>query len=365
MFKHDHPIIREEKMKVLAFNSSARPVGQSKTLLVLSRLVKGMAEAGAEVEIVNLREKKINDCIGCFTCWTKTPGACIHQDDMTRELFPKWMAADIVIYASPLYHFTVNAAMKRFIERTLPVLKPYLIRKNIKEGTTHPLRGPHPAAVFVSVAGFPDESVFDALSYWARALTSRGNNLVAEIYIPGAEAMVHHWRGEEILAAVEQAGREIVLQGSVSPGTMQQIKQPIDDPDLVAAISNSSWKAMIAQGLTPAEADRQGLNYRPDSLDSFMAMLSFGFNPAKAEGRKGVLQFAFTDENPQECYFVIDEKSCIPHAGRAEQADCIVSGPFEVWADIIQGKADGGQMFMEGKYTAEGNFPLMMVFGKN
>jgi multimeric flavodoxin WrbA/putative sterol carrier protein len=351
-------------MKVLALNSSARPVGQSKTEMILSSFVKGMAAAGAEVEVVNLREKKINDCIGCFTCWTKTPGVCVHRDDMTQELFSKWMAADIAIYASPLYHFTMNAAMKRFIERTLPVLKPDLIRKNVKEGTTHPLRGPHPAAVFVSVAGFPDASVFDALSYWVKSLTSRGNKLLAEIYIPGAEALAHHWKRDEILAAVEQAGREIVLQRSVSPATMQQIGQPFEDPDLIAAISNSSWQTMIDLGLTPAEASRKDVNFRPDSLESFMAMLSFAFNPAKAAGKKGVLQFAFTDENPKECYFEIDERSCVPHAGRAEKADCTVSGPFAVWADILQGKADGGQMFMEGKYTADGDVSLMMVFGK-
>jgi hypothetical protein len=315
--------------------------------------------------MINLREKKINDCIGCFTCWTKTPGVCVHKDDMSLELFDKWMAADIVVYASPLYHFIVNAAMKRFIERTLPILEPWLIRKNVKEGTTHPLRGRHPAAVFLSVAGFPDASVFDALSYWARALTSRGNNLVAEIYIPGAEAMIHHWRKAEILEAAVQAGREIVQDGCVSAGTMNVLRQPCDDPDLIASMSNISWQAMIDQGITPAEAKRKGMDPRPDSLAGFMAMLSFGFNPLKAAGKKGILQFEFTGENPAECYFDIDQKHCIAHAGRAEKADCAVSGPFEVWADIIQGKADGGQMLMEGKYKASGDFTLMMVFGKN
>ena len=78
-------------MKVLAINSSARTQGQSKTKLMLDHLVEGMRDAGAEVEIVNLREKKINNCIGCFTCWTKTPGECLHKDDMTSDLFPKFL----------------------------------------------------------------------------------------------------------------------------------------------------------------------------------------------------------------------------------------------------------------------------------
>jgi len=77
-------------MEVLALNSSARTGGQSKTELMLSHLIDGMREAGADVDAVNLREKNIKNCIGCFTCMTKTPGKCVLKDDMTEELFPKW-----------------------------------------------------------------------------------------------------------------------------------------------------------------------------------------------------------------------------------------------------------------------------------
>ena len=78
-------------MKILALNSSPRTGGQSKTELMLNHLVEGMQDAGAEVEVINLHAKKINYCIGCYTCWTKTPGKCLHKDDMTEELFPKWL----------------------------------------------------------------------------------------------------------------------------------------------------------------------------------------------------------------------------------------------------------------------------------
>ncbi len=84
-------------MKVLALNSSPRKEGQSKTELMLKHLVNGMQEAGAAVETVHLRNKTIRNCAGCFTCWTKTPGICIHKDDMTKELFPRWLKADLVI----------------------------------------------------------------------------------------------------------------------------------------------------------------------------------------------------------------------------------------------------------------------------
>ena len=74
-------------MKVFGLNSSPRVGSQSKTELMLNYLVAGMRDAGAEVEVVNLREKTGRNCIGCFTCFTKTPGVCGHKDDMTTDLF--------------------------------------------------------------------------------------------------------------------------------------------------------------------------------------------------------------------------------------------------------------------------------------
>jgi multimeric flavodoxin WrbA len=153
-------------MKILAINSSPRSGGQSKTEFMLNHLVEGMQEAGAKVEVVNLRKKEIKNCIGCFTCWTKTPGKCLHKDDMTNELFPKWLEADLVVYATPLYYHFMNAAMSTFLERTLPAIQPFFERSEGK--THHPLRQKVPSTVLLSVCGFPEESEFDALSEFVK-----------------------------------------------------------------------------------------------------------------------------------------------------------------------------------------------------
>lgn len=46
--------------------------------------------------------------------------------------------------------------------------------------------------------------------------------------------------------------------------------------------------------------------------------------------------------------------------GTAQAPDLVVHTPFEVWMDIMTGKADGGQMFMEQRYTVEGDLALML-----
>jgi multimeric flavodoxin WrbA len=179
-------------MKVLALNSSQRQDGESRTELMLKHLVKGMREAGAELEVVNLRDKKINYCIGCFSCDTITPGKCIIQDDMSRELYPKWLASDLCIYATPLFHWTLNAPMKAFIERTWPVMQPFFV-KSADGRWVHPMRQESPKAVVLSVAGFAENWIFESLSNYANFLWGRKGKLVAEIYRPWCHVYDEPW----------------------------------------------------------------------------------------------------------------------------------------------------------------------------
>ena len=357
-------------MKVLALNSSPRTGRESKTEILLNALVEGMREAGAEVEVVNLREKTVKHCIGCFTCWTKTPGVCVHKDDMTNELYPKWLESDLAVYATPLYHYTMNATMKAFIERTLPVVQPFFEQDD--EKSSHPMRHEPPKAVFLSVAGFPEPAVFDQLSSWVNFLYGRSEVLLAEIYRPAAESMVNPGLEEklrDILDATRQAGRELVESSAVSSGTMARITQVIvEDREIIAKIANLMWKACIAEGVTPREFMDKGLIPRPDYLDTFMLIMPMGFNPDGAGDTRAVLQFNFSGDVEGACHFKIENRAIEALPGVAEKPDLTIDAPFDVWMDIITGKADGQQMFMEQKYKVVGDLSLLMrmnqLFGK-
>jgi multimeric flavodoxin WrbA len=237
-------------VKVLALNSSPRSSDQSKTELLLNCLIKGMRDVGAEVEQVALREKTIKHCIGCYTCWTKTPGTCVHKDDMTNDLFPKWRESDLVVYATPLYNYAMTATLKAFIERTLPSNQPFF---EIHRGRMfHPLHHKTPAAVILSVSGMPDQGHFDALSTHVRYLyASPGRRLLAEIFRPAAEAMTSPFFKEQladILDATTQAGRELVRSMEIAPETLKRITQPFIDAQSFAEAANGMWRTMIAEG---------------------------------------------------------------------------------------------------------------------
>ena len=44
---------------------------------------------------LDLRSTQVKDCTGCWSCWIKTPGRCIHKD--LDEFYKAYLNADIVI----------------------------------------------------------------------------------------------------------------------------------------------------------------------------------------------------------------------------------------------------------------------------
>lgn len=348
-------------MNVLAINSSPRAGDQSKTELMLTHLVQGMRDAGAAVQIVDLRKKNIKHCIGCFTCWTKTPGKCLHKDDMSQELFPRWLESDLVVYAFPLYFHSMNAAMRRFVERTLPAALPFF---NVHQGKVfHPLRVKVPAMVFLSVCGFPDDSEFDALSDFLNHTSHKDVTIAAEIYRSAAETMTHpifEQQKNDILNATKLAGQELVETGKVSSQTLDRIKQPFIDVETFTMAGNVFWKTCIDEGVTPKEFAQKEMVPRPDSVESFMLFFSRGLNAQAVGDKKAFLQFHFSDEAMNSCYFTIQTEHVEAAIGKAKSPDITIETPFELWMDIMTGKADGQAMFLEQKYKVTGDLSLML-----
>jgi len=352
-------------MKIIAINSSPRTENRSKTSLMLDHLAGGMRDAGADVDIVNLREKRIKKCAGCFTCWTKTPGKCVHKDDMTEEIFPKWLASDMAVYASPIYYHTMNGAMSIFRERTLPAVQPFF---ELDEGRIyHPLGQKVPAVVWLSVCGFPEVSEFDAMSEFLYRTKHRDISIVAEIYRASADMLTNPFFKEkagEILGAVTQAGRELVQSMKISPETMEIIRQPLADSATFAEMGNLFWKTCIAEGVTPAEFSEKNLVPRPDSVKTFSYIMPFAIDSKAVQDREVILQFMFSGEVEGACHFKIGQAGVVPEIGEAKDPDIRVDTPFEVWMDILTRKADGQQMFMEQKYTVQGDLALMIELFK-
>lgn len=97
---------------VLVFQGGGRPKGN--TTQLIDSFVKGATDAGNAVEVVSLMKNAVKGCLGCNACRYGKP--CV-QKDAFNDLVPKIKAADCLVFASPLYFWTVSARIKAFIER--------------------------------------------------------------------------------------------------------------------------------------------------------------------------------------------------------------------------------------------------------
>ena len=98
---------------VLVLSSSPRKGGNSDILC--DQFMKGAEEAGHHTEKVFLKDKKINYCTGCGTCFNT--GKCSQKDDMA-EVLDKMISANVIVMATPVYFYTMCAQMKTLIDRT-------------------------------------------------------------------------------------------------------------------------------------------------------------------------------------------------------------------------------------------------------
>ncbi|MCM1299156.1 MAG: flavodoxin family protein [Firmicutes bacterium] len=98
--------------KILIIQGGGRPNGNT------SQLVKafsdGATDAGHQVEIFSLIKNEVKGCLGCNKCRYGKP--CVQRDSF-NEAVPKIMDSDLLVFASPLYFWTVSSRLKAFIER--------------------------------------------------------------------------------------------------------------------------------------------------------------------------------------------------------------------------------------------------------
>lgn len=84
-----------------------------------------------------LRDTKIAPCLGCFSCWIKTPGICA-IDDAGRNIARLAAQSDLWVFLTPLKFGGYSSDLKKAVDRLLPLLLPPFIK--INGYTYHPWR---------------------------------------------------------------------------------------------------------------------------------------------------------------------------------------------------------------------------------
>jgi multimeric flavodoxin WrbA len=99
--------------KILVLAASGRKGGNSDILC--GEFIKGAEETGHGTEKIYINDMNINYCLGCGLCREK--GGCVYKDDMAG-IVGKMIACDVLVLATPVYFYSMNAQMKTLIDRT-------------------------------------------------------------------------------------------------------------------------------------------------------------------------------------------------------------------------------------------------------
>ena len=189
-------------MKVLALSGSPRKKGNTETLL--HAVLKGVEAAGGEVELLRLYDLRIQPCIGCGGC-DKT-GKCVLEDDM-QELYPKILASQRVILASPIYFYGITAQAKAFVDRCQALWNRKRLQIEKGEWCNDPTR----KGFLVAVAATHGEKVFDGAILTAKyAFDAMGMGYGGEFVVKGMDGRGAMAKDEATLALAEQAGRKFM-----------------------------------------------------------------------------------------------------------------------------------------------------------
>ena len=113
-------------MRILVLNGSPHPAGATSDMV--NAFAKGAEEAGHEVNIVHAAQMNVHGCLGCDYCRNVNKGICCQKDDM-QKISSMILESDMIVFASPIYYFTLSSQLQAVIHRTYAVDIP----KNVKK----------------------------------------------------------------------------------------------------------------------------------------------------------------------------------------------------------------------------------------
>lgn len=128
--------------------------GESVTAAMRAQLCDLLNQQGWQVQPLILHEQKIAYCLGCFECWTKSPGLC-RIDDQGRAVAAAVIHSDLVVYLTPITFGGFSAELKKAIDRNICLVSPFFTQIN---GEVHhqPRYAHYPAILGVGLLPQPD-----------------------------------------------------------------------------------------------------------------------------------------------------------------------------------------------------------------
>ncbi len=99
-------------MNIVVLEGSPNKHGSSNILA--DEFISGAKEAGHSIDVIDVAHANIHPCTGCIHCGYEGP--CSQKDDVDI-IRPQILAADMIVFVTPLYYYGMSAQLKTMIDR--------------------------------------------------------------------------------------------------------------------------------------------------------------------------------------------------------------------------------------------------------
>ena len=220
-----------DRMKVILINGSPR-LEHSSTLQLARAFLTGWDSAEKlEIEEVAVQQLDFKSCLGCLSCWKRTPGKCV-QNDAATEWIEKVVQADAVVWSFPLYFYSLPGKLKMFLDRQCCTLRPnFLPRSDFPEAGFHGDRvdrSQQKILVFGTCGHFSGNANFAAVKSTFDLIY--GEERWMPFFFGEGEMMQLPWlkeQAEQLIGLVKKAGEEYGRTGAVSDETRNGMETPL------------------------------------------------------------------------------------------------------------------------------------------
>ena len=228
-------------MNILVLNGS--PKKKSDTMNLTNAFLSGIEKNGGHnIEIVNVIEKEIKPCTGCFACWEIQNGKCI-QSDYQNKILAKITKADLIIWSFPLYCYGMPSHIKAVVDRIIPLMKMSMKETDgvVMHDTLIDLSSKH--YVVISGCGFPNWSGnFDGLKLQCRNLFHNNLTMICVpetpmLNVPSAAPLT-----QPLLEKFEKAGAYYAEHFRLPEDMAAALEAPMLPNDIYIQMVNSLQK---------------------------------------------------------------------------------------------------------------------------
>ena len=263
----------------------------------------------------------------------------------------KMLWADVIIWSFPLYFFSVPGPVKNLMDRQLPMSLPFMSKDSESGGYPSRYDMSGKRHVVISTCGFyTAKGNYDGVNAIFDHICGKGN--YTALYCGQGELFrvkELSQRTGEYLDIVRDAGREFV-NGAVTAGTRQKLEQLLFPREVFEAMADASWGV-----------EKSG--EQTDGSLAFTKQMAALYNKASYPGKDIVLEMHYTDLD-RRYQIVLRKEGSSVLTEDFRPATTTIETPFTVWKAIAAGEISGQDAMMQGKYRVQGDFSLMIHWGR-